>query len=82
MQMVMPYLAFLAIMAFKVHNCFILRNSIYLPPQEKLDFRDGIKGVTGKMQVHRTTMYVKQCDCLKNCLWTTTFWTTCTSVDS
>jgi hypothetical protein len=28
------------------------------------------------------TMYVKQCDCLKNCLWTTTFWTTCTSVDS
>jgi hypothetical protein len=53
MQMVMPYLAFLAIMAFKVHNCFILR-SIYLPPQEKLDLLDGIKGVTGKMQVHRT----------------------------
>jgi hypothetical protein len=51
MQMVIPYLAFLAIMAFKVHNCSFLRYSIYLVPQEKLD---GIKGFTGKIQVHRT----------------------------
>jgi hypothetical protein len=42
--MQMSYLAFLAIMAFKVHNGFILRNSIYLPPLEKLDFLDWIKG--------------------------------------
>jgi hypothetical protein len=46
MKVVLPFLALLAIVAFKVHNCA----KMYLPPPEKLDFLDGI---IGKMQVRK-----------------------------
>jgi hypothetical protein len=49
MQMVLAYLAFLAIMVFlKVHNCY----RIYLPLQEKMDM-DILYGLTEEIQVHK-----------------------------